>query len=52
MSGLVRTGRGGAGNFISPKDVEQVEKAQHANVRYRAIPPFPPPTNTFPLPRF
>ncbi|KAJ4391397.1 hypothetical protein N0V93_005014 [Gnomoniopsis smithogilvyi] len=31
MSGFVRTGRGGAGNFINQKDVEEAEKAQHAN---------------------
>ena len=28
-----RTGRGGAGNFYSPKDVEDVEKKTQAEVR-------------------
>lgn len=33
MSGLVRTGRGGAGNFLSQKDVEEAAQAQRDNVR-------------------
>lgn len=33
MSGMIRVGRGGAGNFLSQKDVEDAEEAQRVNVR-------------------
>lgn len=32
MSGIIRVGRGGAGNFMSQKDVEEAEKTQQTNV--------------------
>lgn len=32
MSGMVRVGRGGAGNFISQKDIQEAEKVQNNNV--------------------
>ncbi|PSS03805.1 hypothetical protein BD289DRAFT_478291 [Coniella lustricola] len=31
MSGMIRVGRGGAGNFISQKDVQEAERAQNNN---------------------
>lgn len=32
MSGMIRVGRGGAGNFLSQKDVDEAERARQVNV--------------------
>lgn len=52
MAGMIKVGRGGAGNFMSQKDVEEAEKVQQNNVglsfflsfsRTFSVPfPFPP----------